>query len=146
MQNVIFYVRLSRVIRHGASHPGFKPQVTRFLLTGTAAAFPEKTPLPLEMIIFPMSHSQVCSCQHDRWPWYWLEVDSKRHRWVRWRISIRVLSIRVLLKGKLSWVTCSDILLLQRQTLCISPSSILKKSYGREYLKATELSGLKKGS
>lgn len=121
MQNVIFYVRLSRVIRHGASHPGFKPQVTRFLLTGTAAAFPEKTPLPLEMIIFPMSHSQVCSCQHDRWPWYWLEVDSKRHRWVRWRISIRVLSIRVLLKGKLSWVTCSDVLLLQRQTLCISP-------------------------
>lgn len=64
-----------------------------------------------------MSHSQVCSCRCDRWPRYWLEVDSRPHLWVRWRILIRALLIRVWLKGKLSQVTCPDARLLQQQNI-----------------------------
>lgn len=59
----------------------------------------------------------------DRWPWYWLEVNSKLHCWVRWRISIRVLTIRVQLKRKRIRITCHDAPPLQHQAIYRSPSS-----------------------
>lgn len=105
--------------RHGLCFLSVSPQVPTssgwVILISETAFLPEETVFPLEMIIFAMSHSQVFSCQHDRWPCYWLEGNSKSDCWVRWRILIRALTTRVQLM--FFWVTHCNILL---QVLIIS--------------------------
>lgn len=119
-----------KTLRHILHPVTYHPSLCVALKTQTASDWPVKrhfcrsSPRFLLRLLSVQCHTlsngtHVCSCQHDRWPRYWLEVNSEPHCWVRWRISIRVVLIRMWLKRKLFWVTCPDAPLLQQQTTYI---------------------------
>lgn len=121
--NILLYDQLLHMVSLLLIPPRVQTASSLVILITEAAFLPDTAMFPFDYLSTVTLTGLLLL---DRWPWYWLEVNSKLHCWVRWRISIKVLMIRVQLKRKRLWVTCPDIPSLQHQTMYGSPSFFVR--------------------